>query len=104
MGLLTEFGGIPRSNTLKVLGVDLMSIGRFEPEDGSYQVVEQDTDQQYLRFVFRDGRLVGAILLGDASIAAGLSKAVTEGTDMSALLAKRPGAKDVFAYLAEPRR
>jgi nitrite reductase (NADH) large subunit len=28
----SEFGGIPRSNTLKVLGLDMVSIGRFEPE------------------------------------------------------------------------
>ena len=99
VGEAMEFGGIPRSNTLKVLGVDLVSIGRFEPEDASYQVVEQDADEKYMRFVFRDGRLVGAILLGDASISASLSKAVTEGAEMSALLAKRPGATDVQQYL-----
>jgi nitrite reductase (NADH) large subunit len=100
VGLRTEFGGIPRSNTLKVLGVDLLSIGRFEPEDGSYQVIEQDADSVYRRFVFRDGRLVGAILLGEASAAANLSKAVTQKTDMSGVLARRPQAADVLAYLA----
>lgn len=84
-----------------MLGVDLLSVGRFEPEDASYQVIEQDASERYLRFVFRDGRLVGAILLGDSSIAASLSKAVTNGIDMSALLAKRPQAKDVFAYLGQ---
>jgi nitrite reductase (NADH) large subunit len=100
IGLRTEFGGIPRSNTLKVLDVDLLSIGRFEPEDGSYQVIEQETGEPYLRFVFRDGRLVGAILLGDTSIAASLAKAVAERTDMSGLLAAKPQATDIVTYLA----
>jgi nitrite reductase (NADH) large subunit len=100
IGLRTEFGGIPRSNTLKVLDVDLLSIGRFEPEDGSYQVIEQETSEHYLRFVFRDGRLVGAVLLGDASIAASLTRAVTDRTDMSGLLAAGPKAVDVVTHLA----
>lgn len=99
-GVKTEFAGIPRSNTLKVLSVDMLSIGRFEPEDGSYQSIEQDAEGKYLRFVFHDNRLVGAILLGDTSITASLTKAVTDGTDMSTLLARNPQAKDVFSHLA----
>jgi nitrite reductase (NADH) large subunit len=98
-GAATEFAGIPRSNTLKVLGVDLLSIGQFEPQDGSYQAIEREAADGYMRFVFRDGRMVGAILLGDTSIAAQVSKAVAEGTDLSGLLARRPTAKDMFAHL-----
>jgi nitrite reductase (NADH) large subunit len=99
VGAATEFAGIPRSNTLKVLGVDLLSIGQFEPQDGSYQAIEREAADGYMRFVFHDGRLVGAILLGDTSIAAKVSKAVAEGTDLSGLLARRPVAMDVFAHM-----
>ena len=60
-----EFGGVPRSNTLKVLGLDLFSIGRINAEDASFQAVEQEADGRYFRFVFQDNRLVGAVLLGD---------------------------------------
>lgn len=100
MGVATEFAGIPRSNTLKVLGVDMFSIGQFEPQDGSYQSIEREAGDGYMRFVFRDGRMVGAILLGDTSITAAVSKAVTDKTDLSRLLAQRPTAQDVFASLA----
>ena len=31
-GASAEFGGLPRSNTLKVLGLDLFSIGQIMPE------------------------------------------------------------------------
>ena len=100
-GLGVEFGGIPRSNTLKVLGMDLFSIGKFEPEDGSFSVIEQDLENQYFRFVFRDSHLVGAILLGDASLTAPVKRAIESKTDFSALLRKRPGATDVRETLRE---
>jgi len=100
-GLSAEFGGIPRSNTLKVLGVDLVSIGRFEPEDGSYQVIEQETDGRYWRFVFHDGRMVGSILLGDASISGPVKKAVEGKADFSGLLKLHPTAADVARHLSQ---
>ncbi len=101
LGASTEFGGIPRSNTLKVLGVDLVSIGTVEPEDGSFRVVEHRDGQAYHRFVFHDGALVGAILLGDASLAGAAKKAIEARTDFSALLQARCGAEDVMARLGE---
>ncbi len=99
-GMKTEFGGIPRSNTLKVLGVDLLSIGQFEPEDASFLVVEEDADGGYFRFVFRDGRMVGAVLLGDASISGSVKRAVEGQADLSGLLARRPTAQQVARELA----
>ena len=99
-GLGVEFGGIPRSNTLKVLGIDLLSIGRFEPEDASFDVVEQEADGSYYRFVFHDGRIVGAVLLGDTSASAALKRAVESGADLSGLLAGRPAALEVARHLA----
>lgn len=95
-GVRAEFGGLPRSNTLKVLGLDLVSIGKFEPEDGSYKVVERAGDGKYLRFVFRDTHLVGAVLVGDASISAQLKKAIQEKRDFSAELARNVSAQAFF--------
>jgi len=99
-GQAAEFRGIPLSNTLKVLGVDLFSIGLIEPEDASYQVVESETDDRYLRFLFRDGRMAGAILLGDTSSATAVKKAVETARDFSGLLGKRPTVEDVHDFLA----
>ena len=100
-GVDTEFGGIPRSNTLKVLGVELLSIGKFEPEDASYVVLEQEAEGKYLRFLFRDGNLVGAILLGDTSISTAVKKAVETRTDFSGVLAARPRAADIRDHLKQ---
>jgi len=99
-GLQVEFGGLPLSSTLKVLGVDLMSVGQFEPEDGSFTVIESSDDGDYLRFVFHDGQLVGAVLLGDTSISGPLAAAIESGGDFSGLLEKKPDARAVRDHLA----
>jgi len=99
VGLTTEFGGIPRSNTLKVVGLDLLSIGRFEPEDGSYDAIEDEGEGRYVRFVFHDGRLVGAVLLGDTSAAGPVKKGIESGCECSGLLRLRPSAAEVLEHL-----
>ena len=73
-----EFGGVPCSNTLKVLGVDVFSIGQIHAEDPGFRVIDEESDGRYFRFVFRDHRLVGAVLLGDAALTAAVTKAVEE--------------------------
>lgn len=99
LGSDTEFGGLPRANTLKVLGVDLFSAGVVTPEDGSYTAVTEDTGQTFANFLFRDHRMVGAILVGDTHAAAAAMKLIKNGLDCSALLAKAPSADQVRRFL-----
>jgi nitrite reductase (NADH) large subunit len=95
-GGCVEFGGIPRSNTLKVLGLDLFSIGQVNPEDASFRTFDQETDGRYFRFVLRDNRLAGAVLLGDTKLTATVKKAVESRSDLSELLAKCATAPEVI--------
>ena len=101
LGTDVEFGGIPRSNALKVLELELFSVGQIEPIDGSYETVDKEGDGEFFSFVFRDTHLVGAILLGDAKLATLAKKAVESKCDFSDLLAKHPTAEDVLEFLAE---
>jgi nitrite reductase (NADH) large subunit len=98
-GGCVEFGGIPRSNTLKVLGMDLFSIGQINAEDASFQTFDHEADGRCFRFVFRDNRLVGAVLLGDTKLTATVKQAVESGADFSALLAKCQTASEVIEAL-----
>ena len=93
-----EFGGLPRSNTLKVLGLDMFSIGQIMPEDASFQVIDQEADGRYCRFVFHENRLVGTILLGDMQLMSATKKAVEEKQDCSGLLRRSPTAEAVIEY------
>ncbi len=96
-----EFGGIPRSHTLKVLGLDMTSVGLFEPPDASYDLVEEEQGRAFRRLVFRDARLVGGILLGDTRGAAGLAKAIEKKTDFSAFLAGSPTPQGLLDQLGQ---
>lgn len=94
------FKGIPRSNFLKVLGVDLFSVGVVEPDGDGAGIFDQEMDGRYLRFVFKDNRLVGAILLGDTRAAKPVKSAVEHAVDLRGLLAKRPAATDILGAIA----
>ena len=98
-GGCVEFGGVPRSNTLKVLGLDLFSIGQFNPQDASFRTFDEEADGRYCRFVFRDNRLVGAVLLGNTKLAATVKQAVESGSDYSELLAECPGVPEIITTL-----
>lgn len=90
-----DFGGIPRSNTLKVLGIDLFSIGQVNAEEPGFRVIDHEDADRYLRLVFRDNRLVGAVLLGTSALAAAVKRVVEDGRDLSALLAKCRTAAEI---------
>ncbi len=77
-----EYPGMAPSNRLKVLDVDLFSIGRIEAEDASYEIREHETDARYARILLRDGRIVGAALYGDTSLAARLKDAIDSGVQV----------------------
>ena len=93
VGGQAEFRGLAPSNRLKVLDVDLFSIGQIQPTDGSFRLFEQQRDEVYIRLLCRDGRLVGANLYGDASLAGPIKQAIEAGTQIAQLteiLAKIP--------------
>ena len=100
-GAAAEFTGLPRSNTLKVLGLDMFSIGQIAPADAGGQVLEQEAEGRYYRFVFHESRLVGAILLGDIRPMSVTKKAVEERRDCANLLRAGATAQAVVEHLGE---
>jgi rubredoxin/mono/diheme cytochrome c family protein len=100
-GLGAEFTGLPRANTLKVLGLDMFSIGQITPADAGGPVLEQETAGHYYRFVFHEGRLAGAILLGDMQGMAAIKRAIEEKRDCASVLRSGAQAESVLEYLVE---
>lgn len=99
VGAKAAFAGIPRSHTIKVLDTDLVSIGLFEPPDGSYRLVEEEANGCYSRFVFRDSHMRGCLLLGNGEAGAAANRAIEQGRDFSALLARACSVADVVSEL-----
>ncbi|RXF75660.1 NAD(P)/FAD-dependent oxidoreductase [Hansschlegelia zhihuaiae] len=62
------YGGSLLSTNLKVSGVSVFSAGAVEAEEGDETITLADPGHgHYRKFVVRDDRLVGAILVGEAS-------------------------------------
>lgn len=77
-GVETHFGGMPRSNVMKVLGLDLFSIGLVQPPDGSYAVHELEEDGRHAMAMIHDGRIAGAVVIGDPVLAAAVRRAMEQ--------------------------
>ncbi len=93
-----HFNGAPRSTTLKVLGIDLFSIGPVN--EPAAHLIDEEGAGCYTAFFFTNGKMSAAILLGDAGLALKVKKAVEEHVDFTALLADHPTAAQIKASLA----
>lgn len=75
------YKGSKVSTKLKVMGVDLTVMGEREARDESDEVVTYAEPSRgvYKKLIVRDGRLAGAILLGDTSMAPALLQSFDRG-------------------------
>ncbi len=75
-GGAAEFPGLSLATRIKVVDVDLFSVGQLNLTDASYRLVEKTVNSCYYGLVCRDNHLVGAALFGDTSLAAVLKEAI----------------------------
>ncbi|MEV6849682.1 nitrite reductase large subunit NirB [Actinoplanes sp. NPDC051411] len=79
------YRGSKVSTKLKVAGVDVASMGLTTPADGDESVTFAEPARGiYKNVIVRDGRLVGATLVGDVTKAAYLIQAFERGLDLPA--------------------
>ncbi len=78
------YHGSKVATKLKVMGVEVASMGIIEPADDRDEIVQFTEPRKgtYKKLIIRDGRLVGAILLGDISKAAYLIQAFDRGAPL----------------------
>ena len=84
------FTGLPRSNLLKVLGIDMYSIGPTAPGDPLDVLVEERSNGHYTSFIFRGNLSIGSILLGDASLSGKVKKTIEEKMDLIHIGGQKP--------------
>lgn len=78
----SKFSGLVRSNQLKVSDIDLFSVGKIMPEDGSYHVIEKNEADSYAYLLCRDNRIIGGVLYGDISLASAVKDAIESKTQI----------------------
>ncbi len=85
-----DYKGTVPSNTLKVTGLDLTSVGMVKsahdpPEPGYEEIRAVTPDRKiYKKFVIKDDRMVGAIILGTKKEAMKVTKIVKDGESIAA--------------------
>ncbi|NLE82998.1 MAG: NAD(P)/FAD-dependent oxidoreductase, partial [Chloroflexi bacterium] len=82
-GEQADFIEEPPSANLKVLGIDLFSIGEFSPSQEGDRLVSSRQADSYASLLFRNGILVGANLIGETGLNAKVRKAIENKTDFS---------------------
>jgi len=85
----TYCGGVC-SNTEKVYDIALTSIGVVAPPSHEYQVLEKDLSGEnvYKRFVLRQNKIVGALLVGNTRDTDAIEKLVRTESDVTNIKAK----------------
>ena len=89
-----DYRGTVPSNTLKVMGIDLTSIGTVRGEhvadDGGIEEIRAVSDDRsvYKKFVLNDDRMIGAILLGSKREAAKVGRLIKEGVPVDEMKAR----------------
>lgn len=97
-----EYKGTVMSNTLKVMGIDLTSIGIVNPpSDGSFEEIRAKSDDGriYKKFVLKDDKIVGTIILGSRKEVVRVGKLIKDGTSVGGLKAKMKQIDFDFAGL-----
>jgi nitrite reductase (NADH) large subunit len=84
-GKQTNYRGTVPTNTLKVMGIDLTSVGLVNPEDTKYEKIKE-TDKKkgiYKKLVLDKGKIVGAIILGETKLVQSIKRLIVQETDIT---------------------
>jgi nitrite reductase (NADH) large subunit len=80
LGQRKKYEGTIPSNTLKVVGLLVTSVGLVNPEAGGFEEIRRENKEGgiYKKIVLQNGILVGAIWIGTKNGVNGISRAVTQ--------------------------
>jgi nitrite reductase (NADH) large subunit len=82
LGLEAKFEGVLNTNTVKVIGIDIFSIGEITPKDEITYEFEQETTDSYMNYVLREDKIIGCILLsknGNKGLPLKVKQAIEKG-------------------------
>jgi len=84
-GQQKEYLGTIPSNTLKVMGVHLTSIGLVNPEEGEFEEFRKEIREEgiYKKVVLQDGIIIGAIWMGTKDGVRDITRIITKKANVS---------------------
>jgi len=80
-----KYAGTIPSNTLKVMGVHLTSIGLVNPEEGEFEELRKEIREEgiYKKIVLKDGIIVGAIWMGTKEGVSDILRVITKKANVN---------------------
>ena len=83
-GQPARYEGTVPSNILKVVGIDLLSVGEIDIKGQLEAIIGKDATQKtYRKLVIKDNVIIGAILLGDLAGSVEILDAIKKRTDIT---------------------
>jgi nitrite reductase (NADH) large subunit len=100
----TVYKGTIPSNTLYIVGIDLTSIGTINPEENKYEEIKRMDEEKgiYKKLVLNQGKIVGAIILGDKKGVTTIKRLMNQQTDITKH--KDSILDDDFNYKKQPEK
>jgi nitrite reductase (NADH) large subunit len=85
LGMEKKYLGTIPSNTLKVMGVHLTSMGMVNPEGKDFEELRKEIREEgiYKKVVLQDGVIVGAIWMGTKEGVNDITRLITQKTDVT---------------------
>jgi nitrite reductase (NADH) large subunit len=80
-----DYEGTISSNTLRIAGIDLASMGEVNPEGAEYEEVKKIDREKgiYKKVVLRGGKIIGAIILGEKKDVTPIKKLMDREIDIT---------------------
>ncbi len=102
-GARVEYRGEVAMNAMEIGGVATVSVGLTEPPEKGYEIrkIFRPEEDVYKKLVLKDGKIVGAVFVGDISRAGIYTGLIREETDVSSF--KDALLADDFGLLSLPK-
>jgi NAD(P)H-nitrite reductase large subunit len=100
-GSKTEFKGSLAMNSLDVLGLPIITLGISNPLEPDYQVLKRAKNSSYRKIVFRNNKIVGAILINSIEGAGIITSLIKDCVDASGF--KRQLLREDFGLIHLPK-
>ncbi|MBI5968654.1 MAG: NAD(P)/FAD-dependent oxidoreductase, partial [Deltaproteobacteria bacterium] len=99
-GVETKYAGTVPSNTLKVVGIDLVAAGEIDGEGKMESIITKDERKKiYRKLVIKDNAIIGVILLGDIRGSEEIQRAIKSKRDISPFKGKLEQGEFDFSQL-----
>jgi NAD(P)H-nitrite reductase large subunit len=83
LGGESEFPGSFPMNSVEICGIPTISMGITEPENQDYEVLIKEKEGEYKKIVIKDGRIIGAVFVGNIDRVGIYCGLIKEGIDVS---------------------